>query len=304
MAPLGSESTLHTMQGHLLKNSGGKKADAKSVGSVRPRRSSFGNAMSKWEKRYFVLDQHSMLRYYKKEGDDQAKNELNCQGALLSVLQRDSAFCIETRDRVLSLRAESDTQRSAWICALLQAGAQDHPLAGFAAEALTGARPNSSVAQTCLGSSSAPPEIIVSAPQAECNHLITTRVPIPPGLSAGEQFYIQAEDGSHVAVTVPSSVGTCMDVALPMRVAEGIRDVTLPTQTSADSKYTLCRRLSLTLHKPEQARLGLAVAPSRSGHLIVTDIPHGGLIQQVAADFRLGDSELSPYPVLRMHLRT
>ena len=37
--------------------------------------------------------------------------------------------------------------------------------------------------------------------------------------------------------------------------------------------------MQVTLEKPPSASLGLALAPSKTGHLIVTDVPYGGLIQ-------------------------
>ena len=103
------------LQGILLKNSGGKKSETAN-GSVagRSRRSSFGNVFSKWDSRYFVLSD-STLRYWKKESDAAAgkapSGEIECQGGLLTVLEHEAAFCLDTRERLLSLRADNDGER-------------------------------------------------------------------------------------------------------------------------------------------------------------------------------------------------
>ena len=67
----------------------------------------------------------------------------------------------------------------------------------------------------------------------------------------------------------------------------------LTTEMSGRSEYTLCRRIEVSFNRPPNMPLGLAVAPSKTGHLIVTDVPHGGLVQQLHADFRLGDMLIS-----------
>lgn len=112
------------MAGPLAKNSAGKKGGE----SSRSRRGSVGNLFSKWERRHFELS-GATLRYFAKEGDAEARGEVECAGGTcVTVHERDGAFDIETRERVLSLRADTDEQRARWVRALLAVGATYHPL--------------------------------------------------------------------------------------------------------------------------------------------------------------------------------
>ena len=52
--------------------------------------------------------------------------------------------------------------------------------------------------------------------------------------------------------------------------------------------WTLCRRFDVDVHKPEGRPLGLALAPSRAGHLTVTDVTAGGVAETLGS-FNLGD---------------
>ena len=81
-----------------------------------------------------------MLKYYKKAQDARsgraASCEVGCVGSLVAVegdMGTTAAafsfrFTLESKERILSLRAETDVERSSWVCALLAAGATDHPL--------------------------------------------------------------------------------------------------------------------------------------------------------------------------------
>ena len=118
--------------GYLLKNSGGKKKD----GAIVPqRRNSLGNMRSKWERRYFVLDRSGVLSYYKKASNvNEGKppsGEMQLAGGFVAVEGNSGAFfqfAVETKDRVLSLRAETEVERSGWVAALLGVGVSDHPM--------------------------------------------------------------------------------------------------------------------------------------------------------------------------------
>ena len=154
-----------------------------------------------FERRFFVLDKaDGIIRYYKKEGAKLAKAFV-CRGALLTVLPGrlgtlEGTFCVENEDRMLTLRADTDAARSAWVAALLDAGA------------------------------------------------------LTPEALRAQRF----------------------------------------------ARFH-CRRIEATVEKPPNMPLGLALAPSKTGittgHLIVTDVSYGGLIQLSGADFRLGDMLVS-----------
>ena len=154
-----------------------------------------------FERRFFVLDKaDGIIRYYRKEGAKLAKAFV-CRGALLTVLPGrlgtlEGTFCVENEDRMLTLRADTDAARSAWVAALLDAGA------------------------------------------------------LTPEALRAQRF----------------------------------------------ARFH-CRRIEATVEKPPNMPLGLALAPSKTGittgHLIVTDVSYGGLIQLSGADFRLGDMLVS-----------
>ena len=86
-----------------------------------------GNALSQWNRRFFVLSPDGILSYYKKAHDAAAgrtaSGGLECMGALVAVESSVGTtsfsyhFTLETKERVLSLRAETDVDRSSWVCA-------------------------------------------------------------------------------------------------------------------------------------------------------------------------------------------
>ena len=76
-------------EGYLLKNSGGKKSSMSSLTSGG-RRNSIGNALSKWERRYFVISTADQsIKYWKKAADHAAvkppSGELSCTAAYVAV---------------------------------------------------------------------------------------------------------------------------------------------------------------------------------------------------------------------------
>lgn len=259
-----------------------------------------------FERRFFVLDKaNGIIRYYRKEGAKLAK-EFVCRGALLSVLPGrlgtlEGTFCVKNASRMLILRADTGAVRSAWVGALLDAGAQNHPLSiHVAAQPVRGGNGSREVAsataiataRTSSGTQAAAP--IVMSGGAAC-----TLVPVPAGLAAGDRFQLELPDGESFTVIVPEGAGQSIEVVLPARCVT-VKDSSssLPLRHSrSNSEHTLCRRIEATVEKPPNLPLGLALAPSKTGvttgHLIVTDVSYGGLVQLSGADFRLGDMLVS-----------
>ena len=183
-------------EGYLLKCSGGKKVKKEGSGSrLGMRRASFGNALSKWERRFFVITTNNVLQYYKKAQDaatgKSPSGELQLMGGLVSVegLATDKStsfsfrFTLETRERTMSLRAETDVERSGWIQRLLECGAQYHPLSShLAAHAVQAQAP----------AAEAPPPPPIAAAQVRTNAGSTsTYVSVPVGARAGQRFQVQ-----------------------------------------------------------------------------------------------------------------
>ena len=296
------------MEGYLLKNSGGKKVAPSGGGAGRGKRASLGNLRGKWERRYFVLTEAGALSYFRKAADVQAgkppSGVLQCANGLVQVEEREGTFTFETKERVLALRAETDVERSTWVCALLAAGAQDHPLASHLA-----AHPSALSAPSPLA--------VARAGSAR------TYVPVPEGLRPGERFQVEVPTGERFNVTVPVGAAEQIEVLVPARcthrpsAATASQDLAPPPASSAaapasgrhpaaatdrggaagagagadadaDTAWTLCRRFEVHVPKPAGARLGLALAPSRAGHLTVTDITPGGLAAKLGV-LQLGD---------------
>ena len=294
------------MEGYLLKNSGGKKVVPSAGGAGRGKRASMGNLRGKWERRYFVLTEAGELRYYRKSADVQASKPpsgvLQCSSGLVQVEEREGTFKFETKERVLALRAETDVERSSWVVALLAAGAQDHPLASHLA-----AHPSAPSAPSPLA--------VARAGSAR------TYVPVPEGLRPGQRFQVEVPTGERFNVTVPVGAAEQIEVLVPARCTRrstscSSQDLTTTapassapnanarhpparatgtgtgagagTGTDPDTAWTLCRRFELRVPKPAGARLGLALAPSRAGHLTVTDITPGGLAATLGV-LQLGD---------------
>ena len=201
---------------------------------------------------------------------------------------------------MLSLRAETEAERSAWICALLAAGAQDHPFSSHLSAHVPSA--GADVAQSPLS--------IAKAGSAR------TFVPVPAGLRAGQQFQVEVPTGERFNVTVPAGAAENIEVLVPARcmqssaasstasTAAGIAAAATAKKSAAgaaaggeggeggDTAWTLCRRFDVTLARPAGLALGLALAPSRAGHLTVTDVTPGGIAASSGA-FRLGDMLVS-----------
>ena len=266
-----------TLQGYLHKHSGGRKAD--STGLAR-RFSTSG----KGERRFFVLDSHNgVLRYYKKEGAHESK-EFVCRSALLSVLDKEGAFCIESRERVLSLKADTDAERSAWVQALLGAGAINHPLGANLAAQPIAAAPGAERSPNAAATPPAPP-----APPSR------TLVPVPPGLSAGDRFNVETPSGETFSVTVPAGAAERIEVVVPSRcgsISETAQAHDAPPAAAAvggaagaaggSSDYTLCRRLEVPfereaarspLHNPLHNPLRSPLPPALAHSLFYRPLP-------------------------------
>ena len=101
--------------GWLLKKSGGKEG-----------KTSFGNALAKWDRRYIVVED-SKLTYFKRERDAAPAGALELTEAVITA-GIGLTFDVATRGgRTLTLKADSDESREAWIAALLQASAPPPP---------------------------------------------------------------------------------------------------------------------------------------------------------------------------------
>ena len=108
------------MSGWLLKQSGGKLAKSGSI----------GNAMIKWDRRWFVLSGPSeMLHYYKAESDMlRGRPPAGSVEMIGSSLEQtgggDGSFVVHTPSRVLTLKTEEGTRDvQQWARAMVAAGA-------------------------------------------------------------------------------------------------------------------------------------------------------------------------------------
>ena len=118
---------LSTQEGWLLKKSGGKNSKA-----------SVGNALQKWDKRWFTLrGGDSVLSYHKSDKDaDRGKpaaGEISCVGCKIERIHGnvgvgthsegwEVAFAVNTEGRVLTLRTDSEDSLSLWVGAIVAAG--------------------------------------------------------------------------------------------------------------------------------------------------------------------------------------
>lgn len=75
-----------------------------------------GNVLGKWDTRYLVLDRRGMLCYFKSDNEKSPAGQINCNGGLVE--QNGRSLSIATPERVLTLRASSEGEAVAWICAL------------------------------------------------------------------------------------------------------------------------------------------------------------------------------------------
>lgn len=304
------------MEGVLWKNSGGKKTEHQATGG-RSRRTSFGNIFGKWERRHFQIRDDGKLCYYRSEAAmmaGKAASEVECRGALITVLEKENAFSIETRERVLSLRAESGMDRSSWIVALMAAGAIDHPLSNRLAAHPVSERRASTSSSARLSAASFG-ELSVCSNQPSLRNSVfdssaaRTWVQVPTGLRPGDSFAVEVPSGERFNVTVPTGAGEQIEVVIPAHfVPEHIVQTTNTdawgdghshsslrsdgNQPTEQAKWTLCRRFVVTLERPPGASVGLALAPSKTNHLIITDIPHGGLAHR-SNQFMLADMLLT-----------
>ena len=137
-------------------------------------------------------------------------------------------------------------------------------------------------------------------------------VSVPPGAGAQIEVIVPARCLPSAAPSEPS--GGAFTAAAKSACGGGKRLGTLPEgmppQAAAassegsgggggdggDVAWTLCRRFDVTIDKPPGASLGLALAPSRAGHLTVTDVTPGGLAASVGT-LQLGDMIVSSAPL-------
>ena len=291
-----------------------------------------GNVLTKWERRWFVVaPADNVLRYYKKRADAEmgkpARAEFPCEGAYVGMDGEEGAsskyfrFFLETKERVLSLRAETEAERSEWVVALLAAGAQNHPYASH----LAAHRPS---AMSGAAHGTASPVAVARASST------STFVPVPEGLKPGQRFQVEVPSGERFTVTVPAGAGKSIEVVVPARCmqqgatpssgggggssgggggssrsgagAESARQRGARSGSAAatpdaprgeprgerSTAWTLCSRFDVMVQRPAGLALGLALAPSRAGHLTVTDVTPGGLAACSNA-FQLGDMLVS-----------
>uniref|UniRef100_A0A7S3EYH3 PH domain-containing protein n=1 Tax=Haptolina ericina TaxID=156174 RepID=A0A7S3EYH3_9EUKA len=110
--------------GYLWKQSGGKLDKGRSV----------GNVVAKWDKRWFSIDEGSTKLMYHKSPRDKASGKapagaVECVGCSVERITEalphsanDFTFCVTTRERVLTMRAESHQDVQAWIRAVIAGG--------------------------------------------------------------------------------------------------------------------------------------------------------------------------------------
>ena len=94
--------------GWLEKKSGGKQDG----------RLHLGNALNKWERRFFSLDEEGVLSYYRSPSDTAPAGTMDCNGGALE--QHDGCVLSvhSIKGRVLTLRAADDDDCIGWVCAL------------------------------------------------------------------------------------------------------------------------------------------------------------------------------------------
>ena len=90
--------------GWLKKQSGGK--------SKKP---TVGNALAKWDKRYFELNTDGQLKYFKRAGDDAPAGALDVTGASVAAMDDGITFSVGTDSRKLTLRADAAADRDEWV---------------------------------------------------------------------------------------------------------------------------------------------------------------------------------------------
>ena len=138
----------------------------------------------------FVLTVEGQLKYWKKSQHlvqgKPPSGELELGQALVSVEGADarsyaSRFTVENKERSLSLRAETDVERSSWVCALLAAGAHDHPLSTHLPSHVV-------QQQRRAGSTDLPSTLSIAVKRAGSRR---TFVDVPPGARAGGRFEVE-----------------------------------------------------------------------------------------------------------------
>jgi len=202
---------------------------------------------------------------------------------------------------VLALRAGTELERSSWVSALLAAQAEYHPHSSH----LSTHVPLSERERT--PSTSAP--TLERAVTFSRGGSARTFVPVPSGLRPGQRFMVEVPSGERFSVVVPVGASDQIEVLVPARcmnevpppasatphgsnslapVPPGLPPAPSDARDKGDVAWTLCRRFEVTLTKAVGMPLGLALAPSRAGHLTVTDVTAGGIAEQMGA-FHLGD---------------
>ena len=104
---------LLTLVCFVRRRSGGKEGKWKSL----------GNLQDKWDRRFFVLDLKGTLAYYKTEADvhlGNAAGVVDCRGGALGQFddedndQAGYIFTLNTKNRVLTMRADTDEDAEGW----------------------------------------------------------------------------------------------------------------------------------------------------------------------------------------------
>ena len=155
----------------------------------------------------------------------------------------------------------------------------------------------------------------ISIPTARLHLLAHVRVRVRAAASQGERFFVNVPPnaGSQIEIIVParclpsapasepSAKPTAGNASARMAAGGGARAPRTPgalppglppaaaaASGGGDVAWTLCRRFDVEIVKPAGSPLGLALAPSRAGHLTVTDVTAGGVASSSGA-FQLGD---------------
>ena len=226
------------MQGYLLKNSGANKSKKGVVAQFSFRRGSFSAPFahrrdgmltiaraadlqlrvrtggSQWDRRFFVLGSDNSLRYYKKAQDANTNKapstEIKLSECLVSFNDADATgrffpFTVDGRERTLSLRAETELERTNWILALHAAGAQDDPRF-----------PN----LLTVPPSPAPPSMLSFATRTTGS--ARTFVDVPHGVREGQRFQVEVPTVRSSALST-SVRADCVCGALRWHMAQGRR---------------------------------------------------------------------------------
>lgn len=93
--------------GYLEKCSGGKP---------RAGQPSIGNALAKWQQRFFKLADDGLLKYYKSSCSQSPLGVLDVNGGSLE--QSEFLLVLTTSDRTLTLRAADAEDAAGWYCAI------------------------------------------------------------------------------------------------------------------------------------------------------------------------------------------